>query len=95
MFKKFTIFLIIFGFTHGYLMSYLRNKDKTEDVYRILESNKNYSFEHIDEILQNEGVDKAKEYLKNKENSLISDNKQFIEENPRYVPIKDRGGYEK
>ncbi|MHA1178837.1 hypothetical protein [Psychrobacter faecalis] len=94
MFKKFTIFLIIFGFAHGCFMSYLRNKDKTEDVYKVLESNKEYSFERIDEILKNEGVDKAKDYLKNKENSLMINNREFIEDNPRYTPIKDRGNYE-
>lgn len=94
MFKKVTIFLIIFGFTHGCFMSYLRNKDKTEDVYEILKSNKNYSLLSINEILKEKGVTAAKEYVNNDKTHTVEDYKEFIEDNPRYTPIKDRGNYE-
>lgn len=95
MFKKVAVFLIILGFAHGYFMSYSRNKDKVDSVYPILESNKSYLSARINEILESEGgAEEARDYLRKQEDELNINNQKFVDENPRYVLLRDRDGYE-
>ena len=84
------LFAIIGGFSHGYFITMIKNRNWSSDSYKVASNNHTFHKKDVESLLASDGIEKAQQYIDELELENEKALKVFLSENPHYVPLIER-----